>query len=249
MRRLTLSLLSVLTLLAASASTAADHRVHLTDGSVLQGTVLSLDEEKVLLATAYVDTLALPRGQVAAILLRPELALPFAEHGEAAEAAPAEGEAPATPPAELGSGTLEIALKGDAVRSSVRFRGNHDRERMKRLNTIYLRVYMNKEMVFETSDDSMEKAFRERQWFFLRNRHQFEPVTLEAPAGIYEVQVVIGNKLDELQEEETQSELVSAEIVLKELTIRADEKTRVVLEGKGSRWGYGKYTLELLSSR
>ena len=238
--------LFALLLACASAAVAADatHQVRLLDGSVLRGRVLSLDADRVLLATAYQDSLAIPRAQVAAILLRPELAAlappPAAEPAQPGKSARFTAE---------GTGKVELSIEGSPIRSSVRSRDKNERDHMVALGTLYLRVFLDDKLLLTRSDESVEKEFREDNWYYMRNTHKFGTVSFDAPAGVHKLHVVIGNRQDLLREGESQGRLVSAEIILEELTVNANETSRVVLKGRGSKFKYGQYELELLSSR
>ena len=251
MKRCAFVLVVLFALLASPPARAGEQRIYLEDGSVLQGTVLAMDEQRVLLATAFDDSLEVPRSQIKAILLAPEQGNPLPLDPTAVPDPPGRGSQTAFLPAGADTipGTLEIAIKGDALKSSVRFRDREERPRMEELNRLYLRIYLDGRQIYEESDSTFEKEFRERQDTYLRNQHRFKPVTLKVPAGVHDAHIVVGNKLDLLQEGENQSKLVSAEIVLENLQIHPAETTRVVLQGKGSRWGYGKYELKRLSTR
>jgi len=253
MRRVLFTLLAGMLLaslpafLATAAPAGGGHQIRLVDGSVLQGTLVLVDDARVVLRTAYADSLTLPRAQVAAILLRPDLAGP----PTAAAAAPA-GEAADEPPAEVipaGTGTLELAIKGNAIRSSARFRRESEREAAAELAALHLWIYADGELIHHDSDATFEKEFRRSNWVYLRNHHRFPPVSLPLPSGIHELRVVVGNRMDAMAGNENQPELVSAEALIEDLRVMPDQVTNVVLQGKGSRFGYGKYRLEVLSSR
>ncbi len=244
MPRIILAALLLIGLCAPSLAGDAGHEVRLLDGTVLQGRVLLLDGDRLVMATAFQDSLAIPRSQVAVILLEAGAAPPPAPAGDAASIAKTK---PVAKKAELGR--VEIAIKGDPVRSSARYRRKEDRPDAIELNTIHLRVFVDGELVLSRSDDTIEKDFQESNWHYLRNTHQFETVSFDIPSGRHEVQIVIGNRMDLLKQGERQSELVSAELILKEITVRPGQTTRVAIKGKGSRFKYGKFEMELLSSR
>ncbi|MBN2170339.1 MAG: hypothetical protein JW819_03340 [Candidatus Krumholzibacteriota bacterium] len=252
MRRVPLMLLAGILLAslpavpAPAAPAAGGHQVRLVDGSVLQGTLLLVDESRVVLRTVYADSLTLPRAQVAAILLRPDLA-----GGPATAAPPAGVEADAEPAETIpaGVGTLELAIKGNPVRSSARFQRDGERAAALELGALHLWVYADGKLIHHESDTSFEKEFRRSNWIYLRNHHRFPPVRLELPSGVHELRVVVGNRMDAMAGNESQPELISAEALIEALRVMPDQVTSVVLQGKGSRFGYGKYELEVLSSR
>lgn len=237
------ALIAVVAAATAHAEAAVEQYIQLKDGSVLHGEVLAMDADDLILRTAYADSLTVPREQIKAILLQ--------DPRDAAAPSP-----PASPPADTaaaaameGTGELEVALIGDLPRSSTRYRSPADRERMLELNTLHLKIYVDGELASETVDDSIEKEFYDRGWTFLRNQHQFPPVTLSVPAGPHRVLVVVGNEFDRMQVGEKQSQLLSAELEVPEVLVRPDEKSRLVISGDGSRFKYGKYEMELKSRR
>lgn len=230
-------------LLGSGVSSAEDavDRLHLADGSILQGRVLSMDESTLQFVTSFGGDMSIPRNMVRTILLN-GAELPMQA------ASPAAGENPtSTTPAETGSGILEVALKGDSPRSSTRYRNARDRDRAITMNTLYFKVYVDGELLYKESDDSIEKDFTDSGWTKLRNEHTFSPAEIELPAGVHKVLVVVGNELDLIETGEKQSGMISAELMVDEILVRDGEKTRLAVEGDGARFSYGKYKLKLLS--
>lgn len=214
------------------------HRVTLLDGSVLQGRLIAMDDSLLILHTDFADSLRIARDRVKEISF---------VTGDAAPTAPAAPAAPAAAP-PAGVGQLEIALIGDQPRASARYRRPGDRERMLDLSALYFKVFIDGALVYSDVDTTIEKEYSDRNWTFLRNDHEFPPVTLSVPAGSHRVLVVVGNELDRLVAGEKQSQLCSAELLVEEVLVRPDEKTRLAIAGDGSRFRYGRYTLKLLSS-
>jgi hypothetical protein len=240
-----IALLLVLTALLLSttagiADTSAD-RLHLADGSILQGTVLSLDDTVLQFTTSYGGDMSIPREQILVIQLN------GADLPAAPTQAPVDGAPVTTTPAPTGEGVLEVALKGDGPRSSTRFRKPQDRDRVLSMNTLYFKIYVDGELVFQDSDGSIEKEFSDSGWTNLRNSHHFSPAEIVLSAGPHRVLVVVGNELDLLEEGERQSGMISAELMVEEIIVRDGEKTRLAIEGDGARFSYGKYKLKLLS--
>ena len=233
MRRVIPAILALFILL----SPATAHRVQLIDGSQLEGQVLLLTEEHLILSTDFAGTLRVPREKIAAVY--------FTE--------PAPGHSPsaaveAAPTAE-GTGRLELVIQGEKARSSVRYQRESEREGMLALNTLYLRVYSGGRLVYEESDGEMEKDHVRGKWTVIRNSKLFGPADFELPAGTHRLQIVIGNDAGGSGVGVDQ-ELVSAEVLIEDLIVLKGETTHVVLKGKSGRLGsYGKYELELLSSR
>lgn len=226
-------------LLAVPAATRAEtlHRVTLLDGSILQGRLIAMDDSLLILHTDFADSLRIDRDRIKEIS--------FVSEGSAPAAA-APTPAAAAPP--VGNGQLEIALIGDQPRSSARYRRIGDRERMLELNKLYFKVFIDGALAYQSVDSTVEKEYPDRGWTFLRNDHEFPPVTLTVPAGNHRVLVVVGNELGSLVAGEKQSQLCSAELLVEEVLVRPDEKTRLAIAGDGSRFRYGKYELKLLSS-
>jgi hypothetical protein len=229
----------ILLLLLLAAAPAGAHRVLLTDGSSLEGEVLLLTEEHLILRTEFAGRLELDRERVAAIHF--SQLPPVSATTEAAAAA--------KPAAHAGSGTLELMIQGDEARSSVRYQRDSQRATMLELNTLYLRVYSGGRLIHESRDADMDKEYRRGKWRVMRNKQLFGPVSLDLPAGEHRLQVVIGNDFGG-EDRGGGHDLVSAEVEVENLIILPGEITRVVLRGKGGRLGaYGEYSLELLSSR
>lgn len=224
------------------AAGETQHQITLIDGSVLQGQLVAMSDSLLILHTDFADSLCIPRAQVKAIYLS-------GEGAPAAGAAPdaASGTAAAQPP-PAGVGQLEIALVGDSPRSSTRYKRPSDRERMVRLNTLRFKVFVDGALVHEAFDDTIEKDYYDRGWIFLRNDHEFPAALVELPAGTHRVLVVVGNQLGEIAQGEKQSQLFSSELLVEEVIVRPDEKTRLAIAGDGSRFKYGKYEMKLLSS-
>lgn len=211
------------------------HRITLLDGSVLQGRLLAMDDTQIILHTDFADSLRIARDRVKEISF---------VTGDAAPAEPA----PAAVAPPTGVGQLEVALIGDQPRASARYRRPGDRERMLELSALYFKVFIDGALAHEDVDTTIEKEYTDRNWTFLRNDHEFPPVTLTVPAGNHRVLIVVGNELDRLVAGEKQSQLCSAELLVEEVLVRPDEKTRLAIAGDGSRFRYGKYELKLLSS-
>lgn len=233
------ALIALLAVIFATSSQAlpSSHHVRLLDGSTLQGKVLLLDDAQLIIATSYSDSLRIPRAQVAAIM--------FTE--EVVHVAPATELV--TPPAPMGEGQLEIAFKGDAPRSSTRFRRKEERERVIALNVLHLKVYVDGRQVHHDQDASIEKEYFDRGWTFLRNEHHFPPVKLTLPAGTHKVLVVVGNEMDLLNQGEKQTGVLSSELAVEEVIVRDGEKSRIAIMGDSSRFHYGRYEMKLLSSQ
>lgn len=229
-------------ILAAPLSLAdeARHQVILKDGSVLRGQVLSMDDDALVMATDYTEALKIPRDQVARIVLA-------GSDGPATPAGDPNAGMPEVVAKPTGRGTLEIALKGDAVRSSTRFKKRGDRERAAQMNTIHFKVFMDGELIYHDQDDTIEKEIRERGWVFMRNKHHFPPAVIDMPAGKHTILVVISNELHLLKQGEKQSGVVASELAVEDLVVRKDGHTRVAIEGKTGRFAFGKYEMTLLS--
>ncbi|MBM4118189.1 hypothetical protein FJ251_10700 [bacterium] len=210
------------------------HRVTLLDGSVLQGRLIAMDDAQLILHTDFADSLRIARDRIKEIAF---------VTGEAALPTPAVAAGPA------GVGQLEVALIGDQPRSSARYRRPGDRERMLDLNVLHFKVFIDGALAYQDADSTIEKEFSDRGWTFLRNDHEFPPVILAVPAGSHRVLIVVGNELDRLEAGEKQSQLCSAELMVEDVLVRPDEKTRLAIAGDGSRFRYGKYALKLLSTR
>lgn len=226
------------------AALASAHTVHLADGSRLEGEVLLLNEQSLILSTSYAGTLTLERDKIAAIV--------FID-GYLAQARVQSNDTPLHPettrPIVTGTGILELSLDGDPVKSSVRYLKESDREAMSELNTLHLRIFMDGREVAHVQDMEMDKEFRQGKWLVLRNSHRFKSLRLELPAGNHRLQVVVGNDTASLDYAGNQ-ELLSSEVVIENVDILPGQKTRVVLKGKGGRLGtYGNFQMELLSSR
>lgn len=235
-------LLLILMLSAAAVQGGEDsHQVMLRDGSVLKGRVLSLDAKELVLATRFDDALRIPRDQIAGIAFTAMAAMAPARQTEAGEPTLSE------PPPPAGEGLLEVAIKGDAIRSSARYRQRKDRERAEQLNVIHLNIIVDGRVVHEEADPTIEKDFQDRGWIFLRNHHHFATASIPLPAGKHRVQIVVGNQLDLKKQGEKQPGLVSAELDIPEILIRPGEKTRIAIEGKSKGLNYGNYELQLLS--
>jgi hypothetical protein len=230
-------LLALLLGLPALASGETLHQVTLLDGSVLQGQLVSLSDSLLILHTDFADSLCIPRSSIKAIYLS----------GGGAPGVQATPPAAAAPP-PAGVGLLEVALIGDSPRSSARYRNPGERERMVRLNTLRFKVFVDGAQVHEDMDDTTEKEYYDSGWTLLRNDHEFPAALLELPAGTHRVLVVVGNELGEIVQGEKQSELFSSELLVEEVIVRPNEKTRLAIAGDGSRFKYGKYKLKLLSS-
>ncbi len=230
----------LLTPIAGTAEEAVD-RLHLADGSVLQGKVLSLDDSTLQFLTSYGSDMSIPRDLVLVIQLNgadlPSVARPDA----------AGTDQTSTPAEPTGTGLLEVALKGDGPRSSTRYRKPQDRDRTLAMNVLHFKVYVNGELVHHETDGSVEKEFTDSGWTNLRNKHSFKPAEISVPAGVHRVLVVVGNELDLLEAGEQQSGMISADLLVEEIIVRDGEKTRLAIEGDGARFSYGKYKLKLLS--
>ncbi len=232
-------LLALLLGMPALAGGETLHQVTLLDGSVLQGHLVSMDDSLLVLQTDFADSLRIPRAKIKAIYL--------SEGAAGAQATPAAPTAAAAPP-PAGIGTLEVVLIGDSPRSSARFKRPSERERMLQLNTLHFKVFVDGVLASADKDDTIEKDYFDRGWTLLRNDHEFPPAVMELPAGPHRVLVVVGNELDEIVQGEKQSQLFSSELLVEEVIVRPDEKTRLAIAGDGSRFKYGKYELKLLSS-
>jgi hypothetical protein len=239
-------LLALLLVLPGLAAGEAQHQITHIDGSVLQGQLVAMSDSLLILHTDFADSLRIPRSQVKAIYLSGEgVPAAGAAPGTAPSATPG---AAAAQPAPAGVGQLEIALVGDSPRSSTRYKRPSDRERMVRLNTLRFKVFVDGALVHEAYDDTIEKDYYDRGWIFLRNDHEFPAVLVELPAGTHRVLVVVGNELGEIAQGEKQSQLFSSELLVEEVIVRPNEKTRLAIAGDGSRFRYGKYEMKLLSS-
>ncbi len=236
---LILALSSLLLMPVGGAAGEALDRVHLADGSILQGEVLSLDDAAMRLLTSYGGETSIPRELIRVILLD-GAALPLAAGANESAALPVET-------APVGQGLLEVAIKGDSPRSSTRFRKSADRERVLAMNILHFKVYVDGELVYHESDGSIEKEFTDSGWTNLRNKHTFKPAEISLPAGSHRILVVAGNEMDLLAVGEEQSGMISAELMVEEIIVRDGEKTRLAIEGDGGRFTYGKYKLKLLS--
>lgn len=225
-------------LLTIPGATRAEtlHRVTLLDGSVLQGRLVAMDDSLLILHTDFADSLRIDRARIKEISFVTESSAPAATAPPPAVAAPA------------GNGQLEVALIGDQPRSSARYRRIGERERMLELNKLYFKVFIDGALAYQDVDSTIEKEYADRGWTFLRNDHEFPPVTLTVPAGSHRVLIVVGNELGSLVAGEKQSQLCSAELLAEDVLVRSDEKTRLAIAGDGSRFRYGKYALKLLSS-
>lgn len=232
-------LLALLLGLPALATGEPLHQVTLIDGSVLQGQLVAMSDSVLILHTDFADSLRIPRSQVQAI---------FLSGGAPPAAAGTPAEAPAVAPPPAGTGVLEVALVGDNPRSSTRYKRPSDRERMVRLNTLRFKVFVDGAQMHEAMDDTIEKDYFDRGWMLLRNDHEFPAALIELPAGTHRVLVVVGNELGEIVQGEKQSQLFSSELLVEEVIVRPDEKTRLAIAGDGSRFKYGKFELKLLSS-
>ncbi|MCP4547900.1 MAG: hypothetical protein GY835_15665 [bacterium] len=239
MKKLILILTSLTLLLSISA--AAEETVHMRDGSILQGTVLSLDDDLVVLKTQYADALELPRGQVAAIVLDSGFELP----GTRIASMPS-----ADMPVVLdGTGTLEITFTGRQVRTSMHFQKEKERERVEQTNSIHVRVYVDDEELYTFIDDEMDKEFKKGKLIYLRNTCSLQPISIEVPAGEHDIRVVVSNPIELALQDEDQSDLVSAEVFVERIMVKPDRSTRLIIKGSGSRLGYGNYSMELLTTR
>ncbi|MDP6418692.1 MAG: hypothetical protein QF492_03520 [Candidatus Krumholzibacteria bacterium] len=229
------AMILVLSLLLAIASFA--EVVHLKDGSSLEGSILSMDDENLVLDTSFAGVLTLKIENIANIDFAKGSDKPG---GKTSKPSPVAGE----------TGFLEVSVKGDAARSSVRYRWPSDRKDMLRLNTLHMRVFVDGELLWHDKDPEMNKEFRHGKWFILRNRHLFPPTTLTVPTGNHRVHVVIGNDAG-LYEDAGNQQIASAEAIIEseDLEIFPGQTTRVVLKGKSARVAYGKYELEVLSTR
>ncbi len=237
MRRLAISMMLLSALAVADA-------VHLDDGSRLEGEVIGLDAEFLSLSTSFAGTLTIERGRIAAIIFDDEFAMVPAGAMPAAVTL----EEPVEKAPE-GTGTLEVSIKGDKVKSSVRYRHENEAEVMEALNTLHLRIYVDGIQVAHASDGEMDKQFRQGKWIVLRNSHRFEPILVEVPAGRHRIQIVVGNDVTDFENHGDQDTL-SSEVIVEEVDIIPGQKTRVSLKGKSGRLGsYGHYEMELLSSR
>jgi len=229
-------LLALLLGLPALATGEALHQVTLIDGSVLQGHLVSMSDSLLVLRTDFADSLVIPRSRIKAIYMS----------GERAPAAQAAPQAATPPPA--GVGVLEVALVGDSPRSSTRYKRPSERERMLRLNTLRFKVFVDGTKVHDDMDNTIEKDYFDRGWMFLRNDHEFPAALIELPAGTHRVLVVVGNEMGEIVQGEKQAQLFSSELLVEEVIVQPNEKTRLAIAGDGSRFKYGKYKLKLLSS-
>jgi hypothetical protein len=237
-----LRLLGILILLLAT--TAIADIIHLDDGSQLAGEVISLDAETLILNTEFAGELSLDRNRVRAILLDEDFAVASVQvpvmTGAALEPEEKKVE---------GIGILEVSIKGDPVKSSVRYRQEDEAANMLLLNTIHMRIYVDGYEYAHVSDSQMDKEFNQGKWRVLRNAHRFDPVEFEVPAGRHRIQIVVGNDLGVFENDGDQ-EILSAEVIVEEVDIIPGQKTRVTVKGKGGRLGtYGRYEMELLSSR
>ncbi len=234
--------LGILILLLAAMASA--DIVHLDDGSQLAGEVISLDAEALILSTEFAGELNLDRSRIRAILLDEDFTLPTVQvPGMNSEMLKAKEK-----PVE-GVGILEVSIKGDPVKSSVRYRKDDEAEDMLKLNTLHLRIYVDGYEYAHVTDSKMDKEFNQGKWMVLRNAHRFAPVEFEVPAGRHRIQVVVGNDMGSYEDNSDQ-EVLSAEVIIEEVDIIPGQKTRVTVKGKGGRLGtYGRYEMELLSSR
>lgn len=228
-----------MTLLMAAQAAATTHSVHLLDGSIMRGEVLSLDKEQLALSTSFAGTLAIDRELIAAIFLTDMPALPAGNTETGLTAAVDSSQV----------GTIEVAIKGDRIRSSVEFRDESDRERMAALNTLRLRVYVDGRLFYEDTDAEMEKDYFSSGHRKLVNENFFAPASLQVPAGKHHVTISIGNDLDLLKHGERQGSLAFAEVSVDEVMVFAEELTRIKLEGKGSKMRHGPYELTVLGHR
>ncbi len=235
-------LIGILILLLAA--TAIADIVHLDDGSQLAGEVIKLDAETLVLVTEFAGELTLDRSRIRAVLFNEDFTVGTAQ-------VPVMNEETLEPEDEVveGVGTLVVSLKGDPVKSSVRYRKNNEAEDMLTLNTLHMRVYVDGYEYAHITDSKMDKEINQGKWMVLRNIHRFDPVEFEVPAGRHRIQVVVGNDMG-VYEDDGDQEVLSAEVIVEEVDIIPGQKTRVTIKGKGGRLGtYGRYEMELLSSR
>ena len=234
--------LGIFILFAASLSLA--HTVHLNDGSRLEGEVLMLNEQSLILNTQFAGILTLARNSVAAVIFNEDFAVPVI--GNAA--------IPSLPQASNravveGSGILEVVVQGSPAKSSVRYRVDSEREAMAELNALHMRVFMDGKEVAHAVDPDMDKEFRKGNWLVMRNSHRFEPLRVELPVGVHRLQIVISNDVGAVPNAGNH-DILSAEVIVEQVDIVEDQLTRVIVKGKSGRLGsYGEYELELLSSR
>ncbi len=238
---LLLALTCLLLMPIAGAAGEPIDRLHLVDGSVLQGEVLSLDDSTLQFLTSYGSDMSIPRDMIQVILLN-GADLPSVARPDAADTAQA-----STPAAPTGTGLLEVALKGDSPRSSTRYRKPRDRDRTIAMNVLHFKVYVDGKLAHHETDGSIDKEFTDSGWTNLRNKHSFKPAEISLPAGKHRVLVVVGNELDLLEAGEQQSGMISADLLVEEIIVQDGEKTRLAIEGDGGRFSYGKYKLKLLS--
>ncbi len=235
-------ILGILILLLAA--TALADIVHLDDGSQLAGEVIGLDAEILVLSTEFAGELSLDRNRVRAIILDEDFAVATVQVPMMTE-----GMLKPEDKAVEGVGLLEVSIKGDPVKSSVRYRKDDEAADMLKLNTIHMRIYVDGYEYAHVSDSQMDKEFNQGKWKVLRNVHRFDPVEFEVPAGRHRIQIVVGNDLGVFEDGGDQ-EILSSEVIVEEVDIIPGQKTRVTVKGKGGRLGtYGRYEMELLSSR
>ncbi len=236
-RPILLATLILLTLVASFAlADNTRHKLILKDGSVLQGRILSMDDDAIVMSTDFTESLTIPRDQVARIVL-----------AGSDEPSPAKEPAVEVEKQPVGEGTLEIALKGDAVRSSTRFKNRGDRDRAERMNMLHFKVFLDGELIYHDQDDTIEKEMRERGWVFLRNKHIFPPATIKVPAGKHQILIVINNDLHLLRQGEKQSGVVASELSVEDVQVSDGKTTRLAIKGKAAKFRMGEYTMTLLS--
>lgn len=210
---------------------AAGEEVRLRDGSSMRGRLVAIAGDSLSFRLSVGPLVQLHRSQVVAIVFDDSLA-------SWALAAPRVNIPQPAPAGVAGTGALSIAFKDRNLSSKISIEHKKDWDAHERSNHIVLELFLDGAVVYSAVDTTMDKRIYKGHTTQLRNDANLEDFTVEVPAGIHQVQVIVRNRDADTFREDFDPEPLHAVLVVDGFEVHAGAGARIEV-------GIDKGTLKL----
>jgi hypothetical protein len=215
---------------------ASGEVVRLRDGSSMRGRLLAVEGDSLTFRLAIGPRVKIHREQILAIAFDDSL-------GAAVLAGPGAVASPLAAPVPQGTGKITVAFKDRSVSSKISIKRKKNWDEHARSNHIVLELLLDARVVYSVVDSTTDKTIYKGEITQLKNNTVLEDFSVEVPAGVYQLEVIVRNLDEQTFREDFDPEPLHAAIVIDNFEVRTDRGARVELGiDKGAlKMGKGKF--------
>lgn len=208
---------------------SSGEKLYLLDGSILNGTIETLDADSVYITTTFGNRLVLARKTISRIEFHD---LPSSGSG-------------ISNLVQTDPGSLLVLFDSQELSSKIIVHRDKDIALSLTANTIEQILYIDNEIVFAYEDTLPDKKIRKGADTIYKNTIELKDIRISLPAGPHTMKLIIGNKGRIKQKERFDNDPLLKTFERSNLIIYPGKTTRLVIEAKKKKWGMGGMELRI----